>query len=142
MSSGKCSDVTRLNSCGLKPKTLTSSAPNWGLSFVLFCRPPPSVPVSKAQLAKLQVIFENIDVSKTGTVYCSEILSVVDMTQSPFTDNLFKLVGKGRSHCRCIDRWLGASPRFGPKRGAHERKTSVNATHFPVKSMELAQNTR
>lgn len=50
--------------------------------------------VSKAQLAKLQAIFENIDVSKSGTVYCSEILSVVDMAQSPFTDNLFKLVGE------------------------------------------------
>eukprot|EP00752_Nemacystus_decipiens_P005390 g4886.t1 len=52
-----------------------------------------AVEVSKAQLAKLHVMFENIDVSKSGTVYCSEILSVVDMAQSPFTDNLFKLVG-------------------------------------------------
>ncbi|CAM9575617.1 unnamed protein product, partial [Hapterophycus canaliculatus] len=49
--------------------------------------------VSKANLAKLRSIFENIDVGKTGTVYCSEVLSVVGMTQSPFTDNLFKLVG-------------------------------------------------
>ena len=53
-----------------------------------------SHPVSKAQLAKLQAIFANIDVSKTGTVYCSEVLSVVGMAQSPFTDNLFRLVGE------------------------------------------------
>lgn len=32
--------------------------------------------------------------SNTGTVYCYEVLSSVDMAQSPFTDNLFKLVGE------------------------------------------------
>ncbi|CAM9552901.1 unnamed protein product, partial [Ectocarpus sp. 12 AP-2014] len=55
--------------------------------------------VSKAHLAKLRGIFESIDVGNTGTVFCYEVLSTVDMAQSPFTDNLFRLVGKHACFC-------------------------------------------
>lgn len=95
---------------------------NLGSPVVFSCRPPPSV--TKAQLAKLQIIFENIDVSKSGTVYCSEILSVVDMAQSPFTDNLFKLVGEIRSPVDPVK----ATPLFASEGvGAHQSKMILRA---------------
>lgn len=103
LSDGTQLDILNLNTELTPPPRIPTLRP----PFVRLYRPRPHhSSVSKAQLAKLYVIFENIDVSKSGTVYCSDILSVVDMAQSPFTDNLFKLVGKERSCGRFTDRWM------------------------------------
>lgn len=51
-------------------------------------------PVSKAQLAKLKGIFQGADVDGSGVVYCSEVLGMVGMLRSPFTDHVFQMVGE------------------------------------------------
>lgn len=35
-----------------------------------------------------------VDVDGSGMVYCSEVLALVDMQRSPFTDHIFLMVGK------------------------------------------------
>ncbi|CAN0314319.1 unnamed protein product [Ectocarpus sp. 6 AP-2014] len=84
-----CMLMVRLLSCGrrgakLAPMDVTLDEETEELVELL--------QVSKAHLAKLRGIFESIDVAKTGTVFCYEVLSAVDAAQSPFTDNLFRLV--------------------------------------------------
>ena len=49
--------------------------------------------VSNAQLSKLKGIFAAVDVGNTGMVFCSEILQLLNMVKSPFTDHLFSMVG-------------------------------------------------
>lgn len=50
--------------------------------------------VSKAQLVKLKGICEGADVDGIGVVYCSEVLGMVGMLRSPFTDHVFQMVGE------------------------------------------------
>lgn len=58
--------------------------------FIIF----PFAPVSQYDVSRLKEMFEDIDEDRTGMIFCSELLKLVGAVPSPFTDHIFKMIGK------------------------------------------------
>ncbi|CAM9472967.1 unnamed protein product, partial [Discosporangium mesarthrocarpum] len=49
--------------------------------------------VTKSQLGKIHATLDSLDIDRSGTIDCAEFLAYIDVPKSPFTDNIFNMIG-------------------------------------------------